>query len=249
MTHKAALRTADGKVSHSTHAGKFKITRGQLPIFLPALAVPAFHDNLISVGHLARHGNVVFSKHAVYITPSKAMGNDAHQIGTRGKDNLYTLINTSRQTDLVAAPVTPHPQAQKSLHETMNHTHPPALRQFTTTYPEATQAITRKLPDQSTKPCVPCVLGNAKRAPFPTNPAPPLQPLEAVSTDTTGPITPADIDGNRYLQIIVDAATGHTTGWPMKQKIDAAEAIMKNNSTTTDNSRENNQKIPRRQRR
>ena len=51
--------------------------------------------------------------------------------------------------------------------------------------------------------------------------------MDAVSTDTTGPISPADHNGNVYLQLIVDAATGHTQGFPMKKKSEAAAAILK----------------------
>ena len=55
---------------------------------------------------------------------------------------------------------------------------------------------------------------------------PPRLPLDAVSTDTTGPINPPDPDGNRYLQLIVEAATGHTQGALMKRKSEASEAIL-----------------------
>ena len=51
--------------------------------------------------------------------------------------------------------------------------------------------------------------------------------LDAVSTDTSGPISPVDYDGNAYLQLIVDAATGHTQGFPLKKKSEAATAILK----------------------
>lgn len=42
-----------------------------------------------------------------------------------------------------------------------------------------------------------------------------------------GPINPADIDGNVYLQLLVDAATGHTQGFTMKKKSDAPAAKLK----------------------
>ena len=53
------------------------------------------------------------------------------------------------------------------------------------------------------------------------------EPLDAVSIDTTDPITSADHDGNIYLQLIVDATTDHTQGFPMKKKNEAANAILK----------------------
>lgn len=48
-----------------------------------------------------------------------------------------------------------------------------------------------------------------------------------MSTDTTGPITPADLDSNVYLQLIVDAATGHTQGFHVKKKSEEAATILK----------------------
>ena len=226
--HRATLRTAEGKVSQSTHAGKYQVTTGRLPIFLPALAVPSFRDNLVSVAQLAHGRHVVFTKNGVYLTPIQPLGTGATQIGNKGKDNLYTIINDpSQQSTLLAAPVTAQAQPQRMIHDTMNHSNQQALAQFKKTYPDAAQEITQRLPTQSRHPCVPCVLGKSKRAPFPSNNPPPLSPLDAVSTDTTGPITPTDIDGNRYLQIIVDAASGHTTGWPLKKKSEAADAILK----------------------
>lgn len=50
--------------------------------------------------------------------------------------------------------------------------------------------------------------------------------LDAVFTGTTGPITPADHNGNVCLQLLVDAATGNTKGFSMKKKGEAAEEIL-----------------------
>lgn len=227
--HKTSLRTAEGNVSHTTHAGKFQATTGHLPLFLPALAVPRFQQNLLSVGQLADHRNVVFTKRGAYLTPRTDihMDRNTHYLGPRGADNLYTSNIPNHSTLLaLAAPVQPHKLPQQALHDTMNHSHPQAISQFTRQYPHAAQEIMKKLPQQSTQPCIPCIVGKSKRAPFPPNYSPPTQPLDAISTDTTGPITPSDMDGNRYLQIIVDGATGHTSGQPMKRKSEATQAIM-----------------------
>ena len=71
------------------------------------------------------------------------------------------------------------------------------------------------------------MLGKTKRKPFTDVNERNDEALDAVSTDTTGPITPADHEGNIYLQLIVDAATGHTQGFPLKKKNEAANAILK----------------------
>lgn len=53
------------------------------------------------------------------------------------------------------------------------------------------------------------------------------QPLDSVSTNTTGPISPPDSEGNSFFQLVVDTASGHTQGFPMKRKAEAEDAILK----------------------
>lgn len=52
-------------------------------------------------------------------------------------------------------------------------------------------------------------------------------PLEAVSSDTKGPISQEDIDGNKYSQLLAYAGTGHLSGVAMKTKGGASDAIIK----------------------
>lgn len=55
----------------------------------------------------------------------------------------------------------------------------------------------------------------SKKGGFPVRLKNSYAPLEAVSSDTTGPLSEAFICGNKYLQLIADAAIGWTTGEPM----------------------------------
>ena len=48
-----------------------------------------------------------------------------------------------------------------------------------------------------------------------------------MSSDTTGPLGQADICGNKYLQLIVDAGTGWTTGEDMQIKAYASDVILR----------------------
>lgn len=129
-------------MSNSTHAGKLQVTTGPLPIFLPALAVPTFKDNLVSVAQLARRKNVVFTNKAVYLTPPAAMDRYAQRFGSKGKDNLYTISHDPAQkSTLIAAPVVASAPEQQALHDTLNHNHPQAIRRFTTLYPKAAKEI------------------------------------------------------------------------------------------------------------
>ena len=139
--HKTNLRTADGNVSQTTHAGKFQATSGQLPIFISALTVPNFRQNLLSVGQLADHKNVVFTHRGAYLTPRTDIHMDktSHYLGPRGADNLYT--HAMQQPVLIAAPVQPQAQPQQALHDTMNHSHHQAILQFTKQYPDAAKTI------------------------------------------------------------------------------------------------------------
>lgn len=66
----------------------------------------------------------------------------------------------------------------------------------------------------------------AKRKPFKVNNQGPREVLDAVSTDTTGITTPADIDGNVYLQLVVDEASRYTQRLPLTKKSDADRAIL-----------------------
>lgn len=60
------------------------------------------------------------------------------------------------------------------------------------------------------------MLGKEKIKPFEANTQDIRHAIDAVSTDTTGPVTPPDIEGNVYLQLVVDASSGHTKGFPIK---------------------------------
>lgn len=64
--HKTTLRVPTGNTKHSTYEEKIRVRGGPQPIFIPALAVPDFVDNLISVGKLVEKNNVDFTKDVVY---------------------------------------------------------------------------------------------------------------------------------------------------------------------------------------
>lgn len=58
------------------------------------------------------------------------------------------------------------------------------------------------------KSCPPCTTGKETRAPFKQDSQKRYALLEELSSDTTGPISPSDADGNKFIQILVDACTG-----------------------------------------
>ena len=126
-------------------------------------------------------------------------------------------------------PATLQVPANQNIHDTLNHSNPTGLQDFKRDDPNSAAFILNKLKREKkySQSFVPCVIGKAKRKPFKEVIDRTDEALDAVSTDTTGPITPVDHEGNAYLQLLVDAGAGHTKGFPMKKKSEAATAILK----------------------
>eukprot|EP00173_Palmaria_palmata_P001670 Plantae.Rhodophyta-Palmaria_palmata.ctg1959.p1 GENE.Plantae.Rhodophyta-Palmaria_palmata.ctg1959~~Plantae.Rhodophyta-Palmaria_palmata.ctg1959.p1 ORF type:complete len:124 (-),score=1.12 Plantae.Rhodophyta-Palmaria_palmata.ctg1959:237-608(-) len=75
--------------------------------------------------------------------------------------------------------------------------------------------------------CTACIEGKAKRRSFRNTSGNRYAPLEAMSIDTTGPLSEEDVHGNRYLQLLCDAGTGFLMGEPMKHKSSASNVIVR----------------------
>lgn len=89
--HIRYLITAEGNIIKSSHAGKILLTTGIQPVFVSALVVPSFKDNLISVGGMTKGQNVLFTNKEVYLSEKTLLSAYAKFIGGRGSDNLYNL--------------------------------------------------------------------------------------------------------------------------------------------------------------
>lgn len=74
--------------------------------------------------------------------------------------------------------------------------------------------------------CEACVTGKACWQLFINTTNNRYDPLEALSTDTTGPLSAADIEGNKYLQLLADVGGGWTDGHSVRAKSGAPEAIL-----------------------
>lgn len=55
------------------------------------------------------------------------------------------------------------------------------------------------------------------------------KPLEVIGSDITGPVSPADINGNKYTQLFVDQAAGYCTGAALKKKVASGYRNQKRN--------------------
>lgn len=92
---------------------------------------------------------------------------------------------------------------------------------FKKNFPNAASCILSNLINEKEEKCQifePCVLEKAYGKAFDSVIQKPEEPLDALSTDTTGQINPPGIKGNIYLQLVVDAASGHTQEFLMKKK-------------------------------
>lgn len=87
------------------------------------------------------------------------------------------------------------------------------------------QAHSQKVTDEGDSSCQACILGKSTRRPFVNLSQNRYAPLQAVSSDTTGPISEQDIEGNKYLQLIANESTGYIAGDPMKTNSGASAAI------------------------
>lgn len=108
----------------------------------------------------------------------------------------------------------------------MNHSHRKIIDWFRTEYPDAMERMEKlsNTPHHKSRP--PCTQGKETRAPFKQEQQNRYALLEAVSSDTTGLITPADPDGNKFVQILVDAYSGWTDVQLMNKKSGAGDEIM-----------------------
>lgn len=115
----------------------------------------------------------------------------------------------------------------KQCHDVLNHSHDKIIDWFRSEYPAAMQHMENLSVVHKHKSFPPCSQGKATRSPFKQLEQNRYALLEAVSSDTTGPITPVDSEGKKFVQIMVDACSGWTDFQTMAKKSEAANAIMR----------------------
>lgn len=107
----------------------------------------------------------------------------------------------------------------------MNHRSNETIEQSAKEYSDAFEVLKSK--GVPTASCSVCVDAQVKIKIFKEAPANGYAPLDSISSDTAGPISTADICGNKFLQLLVNAATGWTMGEPMQKKSGASDVIHK----------------------
>lgn len=189
-------------------------------MFLPTLRVPAFTENLISVGQIPQKYKLIFKKD--YVTypkwdnrpPSRQNYRSPH--GTehlrcrrrlQGRHHCALHTKHERKNKTCTKKGTAHVRRghpcakQPHLHIVLNHNCALVLTRFQQFYP-ATTSIVIKLPHtHQESQCVLYILCKASRRPIP-KPALHLansrkEPQDANSTDATGRTSPPDANGHR----------------------------------------------------
>lgn len=160
--------TVERKTSYSTHTGKVQITGGQKSVFVSALVVPSFKDDLISVGRLTKISNVLFAEMGVFLVAKQELGTSAKHIGGNGSDKLYALLSggITGISSLRATPATLNIPANEKLHKIMIQTNPKSVHELKRQYPNAdayTLNTLGKQKEEVSKSCERRVLGKAKR--------------------------------------------------------------------------------------
>lgn len=127
----------------------------------------------------------------------------------------------------LAATIAPITASQHPMHAMLNHVARRGMLCVMGHYPGLLQRlrrVTATLPPHAGD-CAPCQTGKRTRAPFPLADITAVEPMDTVSTDTTGPLTPALESKARWLQVLVDRATRMTSAAAIKRKSDAATAV------------------------
>lgn len=107
----------------------------------------------------------------------------------------------------------------------MNHSNSKIIAWLKQEWPDAMQYMQQLGDGKEERSCPPCTTGKATRAPFNQESQIRYALLEALSSGTKGPISPSYSDGNKFIQLLVDACTGWTDAKLMRAKRGAGKAI------------------------
>lgn len=151
--------------------------------------------------------NVIFTSEGVYLQDKANPDLREKMIGGRSSDNLYTVTkgNVIGTSALHATPATLKVPSNLPLHDTFNHANPKSIQDFKRDYPNSAAYILNQLSIEKQKigqSCELCIIGKARRNPFKDTVAKNDEALDALSTDTTGPISPVDINGNAIYSLL-----------------------------------------------
>lgn len=184
------------------------------PIHISAIAAHSFDRAPSSVTKLAQTKAATFQGQNVAVTPLFTLSATA-RIHAEGviKKALYCL-NTGKSNEQVqhhAANDNAIPTRQNGSHMIFNHASTCKLKTFksvyTTALKKAHERIRGVLKNPDSNDCGPFHERKQTISLFQESAEEQKNPLDRVSTDTTGPIDPPDIRGNKNVQPMTDAAS------------------------------------------
>lgn len=179
------------------------------------MSAPDFAQDLKSVRQLATKQDAVLRKHYCYLQGQTAAPLDAQIIGIRGSDNLYRTAANLNEKSLddfrkkkekcQAVPAVVPVIKEDILYATMNHRSNTTIEMFAKEYPDAFEFLkSKKYPTAS---CPECVEAHAKIKVSKEAPLNKYASVDTISSDTTGPISTADMCGNKYLQLYISGCS------------------------------------------
>ena len=233
-THKTSLKTANGQRCFTSHMGKTALPVANKALHLTALVAPSFGEDLISVSQLTKKGNkILFTKNECLLLGPSASIKQGIVIGTKGKDNLYRVKakltmpkghqvwnakgdlpkEVSEQTwktvEKKNGPRKAPEVRAKQAHDVLNHSNDKVIAWFKKEYPDAIKHMNTLCSTHELRSCPPCAQGKATRAPFKQQRQNRYALLEAVSSDTTGPIDPRTMmEANSSRSLLMHAQAG-----------------------------------------
>ena len=196
----------------------FKDTNGKLReiVLHEVLYIPSFPMNMFSV-----KAAVKFSSSSVLFSPNRdeliSRDGTVFEISTHG--DLY-FLKTYRGTD-----TTTHVNVVRSLeqwHSILGHCNVGDIKKL--------QPLVEGMKIEQNKSdfvCEPCILGKQTKSFNHELSERATQPLEFVSTDLCGPITPMASDGFEYVISFTDNFSGYVFLYFIRKKSDAARALRK----------------------
>lgn len=217
-----SVELADGKVLKSMAEKRgtvqlfFKNSAEELHevILNDVLYVPKFPANLFSVKAATKKGSSVcfYPNYAELITPNGTI----FEITT--KSDLY-FLKIFRGTDPTTRVNTV--RDLKMWHSVLGHCNKDDIVKL------QTLVDGMQISSKQDFVCEPCILGKQTQSINRELSQRATKPLEFVSTDLCGPITPVSIDGFQYVISFIDNFSGYSFVYFLQKKSDAAHALSK----------------------
>jgi len=216
------IHTATDAIFHATARGN--VDTVELPI-KNALFAPELHENLLSVGQLARSGfDTLFQGENVYIGTGFQQPKRYAARGSRTNGAYHlTLTKGFPQANSFSAlqvePETPRAMATTvsidHAHLALGHLNEKSIRHL------ANNNLLPNLlldPADQLNPCSGCLEGKARKGSPPASSSTTSTIGDLITMDLVGPIEPISVCGSSFILIATEVHTHTTYSWPLRTK-------------------------------